>query len=78
MEYESVTQKVLFSIEQILQKAKQLQHAQSYFVVPGSKIIGHGNPDSNLESSCIILQYFSERPNGSFRNWKNFKEYGEN
>jgi len=27
---------------------------QFYFVVSGLKIIGHGNPDNNLESSCIL------------------------
>jgi hypothetical protein len=26
---------------------------QFYFVISGLKIIGHGNPDSNLESPCI-------------------------
>jgi hypothetical protein len=26
---------------------------QFYFVVSGSKIIGHGNADNNLESLCI-------------------------
>jgi hypothetical protein len=27
---------------------------QFYFVVSGLKIIGHGNPDNNLETPCII------------------------
>jgi hypothetical protein len=27
---------------------------QFYFVVSGLKIIGHGNPDNNLETSYII------------------------
>jgi hypothetical protein len=27
---------------------------QFYFIVSCLKIIGHGNPDSNLESLCII------------------------
>jgi hypothetical protein len=28
---------------------------QFYFVVSELKIIGHGNPDNNLESLCILL-----------------------
>jgi hypothetical protein len=59
-EYESVTQKVLLSVESKLHNAKELQHASlsghvSSFisVVSGLKIIGHGNPDNNLESRCI-------------------------
>jgi hypothetical protein len=28
---------------------------QFYFILPGLKIIGHGNPNNNLESPCIIL-----------------------
>jgi hypothetical protein len=27
---------------------------QFYFVISGLKIIGHGNPDNNLESPCIL------------------------
>jgi hypothetical protein len=56
-----VTQKVLLLVEPILQNAKQLQHARlsSHIrcpsgVVSGLKIIGHGNPDNNLESHCIL------------------------
>jgi hypothetical protein len=30
-------------------------HKQFYFVVSGLKIIGHGNPDSNLEITVYIL-----------------------
>jgi hypothetical protein len=51
--YEILTQKVLLSVESIMQNAKQLQHAQFYVIVFGLKIIGHGNPDNNLESHCI-------------------------
>jgi hypothetical protein len=53
MEYENATPEVLLHLESILQMAKQLQHAQFYFVISGLKIIGHGNPDNNLESHCI-------------------------
>jgi hypothetical protein len=60
-EYESVTQKVVSPVESILQNAKQLQHARLSWhvrglsgVVPGLKIIGHGKPDNNLESHCIL------------------------
>jgi hypothetical protein len=56
-EYQSVTQKALLLIESILYNAKQLQHVQFYFVVSGYKIIGHGNPDNNLESLCICLHF---------------------
>jgi hypothetical protein len=28
-----------------------------YFIVSSLKIIGHGNPDNNLESLCIIISY---------------------
>jgi hypothetical protein len=54
-EYESVTQEVLLPVESILQNAKQLQRAQFYFVVSGLKIIGHRNPDNNLESHSISV-----------------------
>jgi hypothetical protein len=30
---------------------------QFYFVVPGLKFIGHGNPDNNLESPCIMVRF---------------------
>jgi hypothetical protein len=30
-------------------------HKQFYFVVFGLKIVGHGNPDNNLESLCISI-----------------------
>jgi hypothetical protein len=33
-------------------------HKQFYFVVSGLKIIGHGNPDNNLESPCILYVLF--------------------
>jgi hypothetical protein len=52
IEYESIIQKVLLTIESILQNTKQLQHAQFYFVVSGFKITGHGNHDNNLVSHC--------------------------
>jgi hypothetical protein len=54
-EYESVTQNVLLAVESILHNAKQLQHAQFYLIVFGLKIMGHGNPDNNLESLYIYL-----------------------
>jgi hypothetical protein len=57
-EYESETQKVLLHVESISQNAKHFQHAQLYFVVSGLKIIGHGNPDNNLESYLTIPRYF--------------------
>jgi hypothetical protein len=50
MECENVAQKVLLIIESVLHYAKQLQHARFYFAVCDLKIIGHGNPDNNLES----------------------------
>jgi hypothetical protein len=53
-EYERVTQNVLLAVELILHNAKQLRHAQFYFDISGLKIIGHGNPDNNLESLCIF------------------------
>jgi hypothetical protein len=34
-------------------------HKQFYFVTCGLKIIGHGNPDNNLESLCIYLVSFN-------------------
>jgi hypothetical protein len=40
----------------ILPNAKQLQHAQFYLFISGLKIIGHGNRNNNLESSCIFHQ----------------------
>jgi hypothetical protein len=61
--YESVTREVLLLIESTLQNAKQLQHARLsysvkrfYFAVSGLKIIGHGNPDNNLKSHCILVR----------------------
>jgi hypothetical protein len=55
-EYESVSQKDLLSVESVLKNASQLQHVGLYFVVSGLKIIGHENPDNNLESLCISLR----------------------
>jgi len=43
---------------------------QFYFVISDLKIIGHGNPDNNLESPCIFTfqssgrKYFSSEPFG--------------
>jgi hypothetical protein len=56
-EYESVTQKVLLSLESILQNAKQLHHAQFYFTVSSLKITGHGNTHNNVESLCTIMYH---------------------
>jgi hypothetical protein len=57
--YERVTQKVLWLIESILQNAKQLQHTRLSLHLRSASgiqlpfpIIGHGNPDNNLESHC--------------------------
>jgi hypothetical protein len=55
-EYESATQRVLLFIEPILQTAEQLQHARIHFVVSGLKIIGHENPDDNLQTYCISIK----------------------
>jgi hypothetical protein len=41
-------------VETILQNAEQHQHMRLYFLVSGFKIIGHGNPDNNLESHCTL------------------------
>jgi hypothetical protein len=71
MEYENVTQSVLFYIESIVQNAEQnflsytsIFRKQFYSVLSDLKIIGHGNPDSNLESHCthrrILLLPVSE------------------
>jgi hypothetical protein len=54
-EYENATEKVLLPMESILYNAIQLQQAHLYFVVSGLKIIGPGNPDSNLESRFISM-----------------------
>jgi hypothetical protein len=48
-----LTQKVLLPIETIFQDAKELQHAQFYFL-SCLKLIGHGNPENNLELHSII------------------------
>jgi hypothetical protein len=60
-EYESVTPKVLLLIELILQNVKQnflssdfIFLNRFYFIVSGLKILGHGNPDNNLESYCVL------------------------
>jgi hypothetical protein len=58
VEYVTVTEIVLLSIESILQITKQLQLARLFFVVSGLKIIGHGNPDNNLESTCILVTVY--------------------
>jgi hypothetical protein len=59
--YESVTQRVLFG--NVVFTA--LMYGRIYDVIPQngdcsreSKIIGHGNPDNNLESPCISLNKF--------------------
>jgi hypothetical protein len=31
-------------------------HKQFYFFISGLEIIGHGNPDNNLESFCISCE----------------------
>jgi hypothetical protein len=54
MEYENVTQGVLFIMESILQNIFVF-HKQFYFIVSGLKIIGWGNPDNNLDSLCIFF-----------------------
>jgi hypothetical protein len=56
MECESVNQKVLLSLESILQNVFSYSLSSFYFVVSGLKIIGHRNADSNLESHCIYTQ----------------------
>jgi hypothetical protein len=61
MEYEILIQKVISLIESLLQNAEQLQHAQFYIVVTGLKIIGHGNPDNNLETHCIDYIFLQRR-----------------
>jgi hypothetical protein len=58
MEYENVTQKVLFGHAGHSSLMSWLIntfifHKQFCFVVSGLKIIGHGNHDNNLELSCI-------------------------
>jgi hypothetical protein len=60
MEYENVIQTVLFILESILQNAKQFQHGQFYFYIFYFKIIGHGNPNNNLESHCTKTTVLSQ------------------
>jgi hypothetical protein len=61
-----IKSKRLLSIESVVQNAKQLQHApfmahkQFYFVVSALNIIGHGNSDSKLESSCTCKNLWDE------------------
>jgi hypothetical protein len=53
MEYENVTQNVLFSNAVLA----ALMSARKYNVMLQNgdcSIIGHGNPDNNLESLCIF------------------------
>jgi hypothetical protein len=38
-----------------------MAHKQFYFVVSGLKILGHGNPDNNLESLCICIYLFGHK-----------------
>jgi hypothetical protein len=59
MEYENLTQNVLFG-NAILPTLvcdwfiyTFIFHKQFYFIISGVKNIGHGNPDNNLESSRI-------------------------
>jgi hypothetical protein len=59
--YKNVTEKVLLSVESIqlwqikLSEITLTFHKHFYFVVPCLKIIGHGKPDSNLESHCVCV-----------------------
>jgi hypothetical protein len=59
-EDESLTQKVLFDNAVLTELMFDwlsytfFFRKQFYFVVSGLKIVGHGNPDNNLESSCRI------------------------
>jgi hypothetical protein len=48
-----LTQKVLLPTETILQGAKEFQYAQFHFI-SCFKMIGHGNPNNNLELHSII------------------------
>jgi hypothetical protein len=55
-EYESVTQKVLFGGQWNFFTYTFIFLKQFYFILSGVKIMGHGNPDNNLESLCIICR----------------------
>jgi hypothetical protein len=50
MEYENVSQKVLLLLESTFWITIFIFRKQYYFVFPGLNIIGHRNPDNNLES----------------------------
>jgi hypothetical protein len=52
MEYENVTQKVLFILEYFLYYTF-IFRKQFYLVLSDLKITGPWNPDTNLESLCI-------------------------
>jgi len=41
--------------QQLVQSYTFIFRKQFYSVVSGLKIIGHGNPDNNLESPCILI-----------------------
>jgi hypothetical protein len=63
MEYESVTQNIIACRMKISEcRIKRfplhfLIHKQFYFVTSNLKIIGHGNPDNNLESHFIKIKH---------------------
>jgi hypothetical protein len=48
-EYENVTQRVLLLQNQYCRILNNF-NMRSFFILSGLKIIGHGNPDVNLES----------------------------
>jgi hypothetical protein len=52
-----LTQKVLLSLESILQNAKQLQHARLSLHVRCPSDIQFPSPDNNLESYKVINRY---------------------
>jgi hypothetical protein len=52
-EYEDVTQNVLFGNAVLAALMSGRKYGLDVMDLSGLKIIGHGNPDNNLESSCI-------------------------
>jgi hypothetical protein len=70
MEYENVTQNVLLFIESILQNAKQLQHAASFFF--RFENYRPHKSDNNLQSHCKKL-YLEEECLEVSDQWKRAK-----
>jgi hypothetical protein len=63
-EYERVTQNVLFGNAVLATMMTGRKYKQFYFVLSGLKIVGHGIPNSNLESPYVLVDNIQRKNSG--------------